>query len=97
MTTAFITEAWEAEAWTNHAAVTVTTPDKQAITGKRVVAECSTPEVAALIAQLPALHLAVHYCANRLNHHRWQHPSDECVGLSVAQALREAIEQSTKP
>lgn len=44
-----------AEAWTSHAKTTVLVDDETGITGKRVVAECETEEIAALFAAAPDL------------------------------------------
>lgn len=43
------TAPWSAERWTSHERKTVLADDPNAVTGKRVIAECESEEVAAFI------------------------------------------------
>ena len=46
---------WQALKWTRHSRTTVVADDPRIVTGKRVIAECESEDVARLVAVAPRL------------------------------------------
>lgn len=57
-----------AESWTTHAKTSVVMDDETTITGKRVVAECDSEEMATLFAAAPELLDALRIAAITIEH-----------------------------